>query len=119
MEPAYDAGYWEDYSQFIAEAERLTGRAPSNLIGGLEALISELDEADADAQETWEVEWLDQVYAREKIQQVLQSPSLATNRLLPPFRSEIERLDSRLAEHLEPSPGKHYWEMPRFRKRPA
>ncbi|NOU59611.1 hypothetical protein [Marinifilum caeruleilacunae] len=96
MEIKKDEKYWQDYTEFINEVEKLTELSPVDLLSRYKELIEELIETDKEYYLEWKYELDYDLWTRQKIQKVLDNNLISENILLKDFKAQILELDTEL-----------------------
>lgn len=104
-----DKKYWEDYTEFINQVEKLTDLSPSDLLSRYETLSKELNDVNEDFYLEWKYEIDYDLITRQKIEQVINHKPISESILLLEFKQKIESLDLEIKKHILNSDQKDWW----------
>lgn len=104
-----DKKYWEDYTEFINQVEKLTDFSPSDLLSRYETLSEELKDVNQDFYLEWRYEIDYDLITRHKIEKVINHRQISENILLQEFKQKIESLDLEIKKHILNSDQKDWW----------
>lgn len=115
MEIEKDERYWKDYTEFINRVEKLTGLSPSELLSRYKLLIEELNDVDEDYYLEWKYEFDDDLWTRQKIQNVIDHKPISKNVLLKDFKTQTGNLDSEIKKHVLNFEEADWWKNPKLK----